>query len=223
MQPTMTMWFPLDTFIAVTIATQSYDGCHIPPVTADENFNLSINCHRSWFFFPIAKYPKDVTSISMEPVNNLNRELLMSVCPHRIYKVSSSFTAAIFHAVTLTHSSQWCNIRSQSAIAAEEKHESSCLCQCFPSYQNPQERVYCCPLAPLSNSCSHPSVSYVILPQINMGHECSTSSRPPAVVRGGLSRWLHCATCDALFLFNLFQKQRKIWAFLNTYLYIWPQ
>lgn len=43
----------------------------------------------------------------------------------------------------------------------------------FAIIVNPPGTVYCCPLTSLSRTSSHPSVSYVILPQINAGHDCS--------------------------------------------------
>lgn len=57
----------------------------------------------------------------------------------------------------------------------------------FSIILNPPGMVYSCPLPSLSDSCSHPSVSYVILPQINTGHHCSNFIRPCGV--GSSYRW----------------------------------
>lgn len=51
----------------------------------------------------------------------------------------------------------------------------------FSIIVNPPGMVYSCPLPSLSNSCTHPSVSHVILPPINAGHDCSTFIGPCGV------------------------------------------
>lgn len=112
-----------------------------------------------------------------------------------------------------THTSQWWVLYDElNCHCSGRKAWIILLVFMFSIILNPPGMVYSCPLPSLSNSCSHPSVSYVILPQINTGHDCSTFIGPCFVHTSHrcfvshCKLWMYYAVAAARWHANLLQQ-----------------
>lgn len=121
---------------------------------------------------------------------------------HKLLLVFYSYCLLCFHTHTHTHTPFL--VMSCEELKCHRSRGKAwiiLLVSVFSIIAKPPGMVYGCPLPPLSNSRSHPSVSYVILPQINTGHDCSTSIGLCGVHSShrclGLCHWLCCAVCSS--------------------------